>query len=97
MSKRRSRLEILLSILSVVKGGHEKPTNIMYAVNRSWNPTQKMLSNMVEEGLLELRTALGLSRRRYAITEKGVNVLDYFMKANEIMPNNPYLVLAISS
>ena len=97
MTRRRSRLEIILSILSVVREGNEKPTRIMYAINMSWNPTQMLLSGLVEQGLLELRMASGLSRRRYGITEKGVNVLDYFEKANEILPNGGYVDLVLSS
>ena len=97
MSRRRSRLEIILSILSVVREGKDKTTNIMYAVNLSWDPTKKILSDLVEQGLLELRIASGLSKRRYVITEKGVNVIDYFEKAKEILPKEIYLDHAIYS
>ncbi len=97
MSRRRSRLEITLNILSIVREGKDKPTNITYAANLSWKSTQRILSNLVEQGLIEMRIALGLSKRRYVITEKGVNVLDYFKKANEIMPNGAYLTLTLSS
>ena len=86
MSRRRSRFEIMLGILAAVRGGEDKPTRIMYAVNLSWGPTLKVLTNLVEQGLLELRMASGRSRRRYAITERGVNVIDYFEKAKEILP-----------
>ena len=91
MTKRRSRLEIMLGILSIVREGKDKPTNIMYASNLSWKPTQKILSKLVEQGLLEMRIAPGLSKRRYMITEKGVNVLDYFEKAKEMLPEDAYL------
>jgi len=97
MSRRRSRLEILLSILSVVRGGKDKPTNITYAANLSWKRTQGMLSDLVEQGLLEMRTASGLSKRRFTITERGVDVLDYFEKAKEILPRDAYLTRAIFS
>ncbi len=86
MSRRRSRFEIMLGILAAVRSGEDKPTRIMYAVNLSWGPTLKVLTSLVEQGLLEERIASGKSRRRYMITEKGVNVLDYFEKANEILP-----------
>ena len=96
MSRRRSRLEIILNILSAVKEGTEKPTRIMYAINLSWNPTKKMLSNLVEQGLIEIRTASGISKKRYFMTEKGVNVLAYFEKADEILPKGAYLLHALS-
>ena len=90
MYRRRSRLEIILNILSTIRDGTDKPTNIMYAVNLSWKPTQKMLSNLMEQDLIELRIAPGKSRRRYGVTERGVKLLDYFEKANEVLPKEEY-------
>jgi len=83
-----------LSILSAVRDGNDKPTRIMYAANMSWRPSQRMLSNMIEQGLVEVRTAPGLSKKRYMITDKGIDVLDYFEKANEILPKDAYLTYA---
>jgi len=47
-----------------------------------------MLSRLLDQGLIEMRMNTGSrqSKRRYVITEKGVNVLDYFDKASEILP-----------
>ena len=53
MSPRRSQLEIRLNILSIVRSGVDKPTRIMYAANMSWKPVQRILSYLVEQGLLE--------------------------------------------
>ena len=88
MSPRRSQLEIRLNILSAVKDGVDKPTRIMYAANMSWKPVQKILSHLVEQGLLEVRmnTESRQSKKRYALTDKGANVIDYFEKAKEILP-----------
>jgi predicted transcriptional regulator len=88
MSKRRSKLEIILTILSAVKQGVDKPTRIMYAANMSWKPVQRMLTHLVEQGLLleVLNTDSRQSKRRYQITEKGEKILDYFEKAKDIMP-----------
>ena len=97
MSSRRSRLEIVLSILSVIRAGNDKPTRIMYAANMSWRPSQRMLSNMIEQGLVEVRTTSGISKKQYLITEKGVDVLDYFEKADEILPKDVYSVHPVSS
>ena len=83
-----------MSILSVVRGGKNKPTNIVYAANLSWKRTQGMLSDLVEQGLLEVRIA-PRARRRYMITDKGVDVLDYFKKAKGILPKDAYLTHAI--
>ncbi len=88
MSPRRSKLEIRLKILAAVKQGVDKPTRIMYAANMSWKPVQRILSGLVEQGLLleVINTGSRQSKRRYQITEKGEKILDYFEKANDIMP-----------
>lgn len=88
MSKRRSRLEITLTILSTILDGVDKPTRIMYAANMSWKPVQRILSHLVEQGLIVkvFKTESKQSRIRYQITEKGKRVLDYFENAENIMP-----------
>jgi len=87
MSPRRSKLEIRLKILAAVRQGVDKPTRIMYAANMSWKPVQRILSHLVEQGLLmeALNTESRQSKRRYHITEKGEQVLDYFEKAKDIL------------
>jgi len=49
---------------------------------------QRILSRLVEQGLLEVRmnTESRQSKKRYVITEKGADVLDYFEKAKDILP-----------
>ncbi len=88
MFPRRSKLEIRLKILAAVKQGVDKPTRIMYTANMSWKPVQRILSGLVGHGLLleVINTGSKQSKRRYQITEKGEKVLDYFEKANDIVP-----------
>lgn len=87
MQIRRSKLDIVLSVLSAVKDGVEKPTRIMYATNLSWKPIQKILGSLVEQGLLRemVETGSKRSKVRYGITEKGANVLRYFEGAKELI------------
>jgi predicted transcriptional regulator len=77
----------MLEVLSVVKEGIEKPTRIMYAANLSWLPTQKVLDNLVRQALIrEIAVPdSNRSRRRYKITEKGLNVLAYFEGAETLL------------
>ena len=84
---RRSKLEIKLEVLSVVKEGVDKPTRIMYSSKLSWRPTQRVLGNLVRQGLLREIAApdSNSSRRRYEITEKGLNVLAYFNGAEALL------------
>ena len=87
MSVRRSKLEIILSVLSTVKEGVDKPTRIMYATNLAWKPLNEVLSRLMKQELLREIEVPGIkrSKRRYEITEKGVNVLTYFEGASEIL------------
>jgi predicted transcriptional regulator len=77
-----------LKILDAVRNGVEKPTRIMYAANLSWKPTQRILSNLTEQGLVTevSDTESVKSRRKYKITEKGIAVLDYFDEAKKLLP-----------
>lgn len=83
MTARRSRLEIYLDILQVVKKGIQKPTRIMYSTNLSWNPLQEILQSMIHQGLIEEKETK--NRKRYEITEKGNMALKYFNKTKELV------------
>ncbi len=87
MSERRSKLEIMLTVLGAVKSGINKPTRIMYEANMSWNPTQKVLKKLVSEGHLEVIEEPSVQRatKRYIITEKGASVLRYFSGVKELI------------
>ena len=87
LSERRSKLEIILTVLRAVKSGIEKPTRIMYEANMSWNPTQKVLKKLVAEGHLEAieEPSNKRAKTRYIITEKGSNVIRYFREVEELI------------
>lgn len=87
MTTRRSKLEIMLSVLSVVRDGVDKPTRIMYATNLSWNPAQEVISRLVEEGLLGVddEPSQKRSKKRYYITERGLHVLNYLKGAEALI------------
>jgi predicted transcriptional regulator len=87
MPLRRSKLDIMLNVLSAVREGIEKPTRIMYSANLSWRPTQKVLGSLVEQGLLyEIDDSKSKrSKKKYGITEKGLNVIEYFEGAKNLI------------
>ena len=90
MQSRRSKLDIVLIVLKAVRAGMDKPTRIMYAANLSWKPTQRILDNMVDQELLDVTVERSDKRKkkRYRITEKGVNVIEYFDRAKEFVDLN---------
>jgi len=87
MSRRRSRLDIVLNVLSAVKEGVDKPTRIMYAANLSWKPMQSILRSLVQQGLLKEieNTDSKRTKRRYEITEKGMRLVRYFERAKDLL------------
>ncbi|MFB0543857.1 MAG: winged helix-turn-helix domain-containing protein [Candidatus Bathyarchaeia archaeon] len=90
MTRRRSKLEIYLDVLWVIKSGTDKPTRIMYGANLSWKPLQKILDSMVSQGLIAEIEFGGRGDKRttktYKITQKGENVIKYFNRAKELLP-----------
>jgi len=87
MPRRRSRLDIVLDVLTAVRRGVDKPTRIMYAANLSWRPTQRILLSLVQQGLLrEIEdTKSRKTKKRYEITEKGAKVVQYFDRAKDLI------------
>ena len=84
---RRSRLEICLEILRVVKKGVKKPTRIMYAVNVSWNPVIQILELLVSQGFISDIEVKGDKRttRHYMITQSGLKVLNYLDREKDLL------------
>jgi predicted transcriptional regulator len=87
ISERRSRIRLCLDVLKVIDKGVEKPTNIMYKSNLSWSTFKKILSLLESEGLIRCET-IG-ERKRYKITKKGTDALNYYRKAEEILISKP--------
>ena len=81
---RRSLLQIRIDILRVIMQGYGKPTQVMYQANLSWKVLQTQLSSFLEAGLLRVE-AYG-TRRKYAITPKGAEMVRSFQKvADEVL------------
>jgi len=81
MSSKRSKLEIYLDVLRVIKKGTYKPTRIMYRTNLSWKPLMKVLDSLLEQGFIVIIKKD--NHIIYKITEKGKNILNYFDRALE--------------
>jgi len=87
LSEKRSRMRLCLDVLRVISRGVTKPTNIMYKSNLSWVPLMEILTFLTEEGLIVSET-VG-KRKRYRITKKGLNALEYFKKIEELLISAP--------
>ena len=78
LTLRRSHLEIRMDILSCVKSGFDKPTQVMYKANLSWSALKEHLTAL-EEGALIRSVAYG-TRRRYELTQRAFAVLAAYEK-----------------
>ena len=87
LTQRRSKLDIMMTVLGAIRDGVDKPTRIMYTANMSWNSTQKVFEDLQEQDLIFVTEEPGLKRakKRYHITEKGLNVLQYFEGAKSLI------------
>ena len=88
MSSRRSRFEIYVDVLSEIKNGSNKPTQIMYAANLSWRPLQEILRSLVSQGLIsEIDEDIKDKRTKvqFDLTMKGDNVVRYYSKAKSLI------------
>jgi len=76
-------MEIYIDVLQAIREGVHKPTRILYSTNLSWPPLMQVLDSMKKQGLITVER-----RKRhvsYKITEKGINVLNYFHEATELL------------
>jgi len=89
MTIRRSKLEIFLDILSIIKSKRKNSTNIRYSANLSWKMLQRTLESMVDQNLTRevyTRDRQGnLTKKTYEITQNGENFAEYFKKADELI------------
>ncbi|HEX9913871.1 MAG TPA: winged helix-turn-helix domain-containing protein [Candidatus Bathyarchaeia archaeon] len=88
MSSRRSRFEIYIDVLSEIKNGSNKPTQVMYGANLSWRPLQEILKSLVNQGLIsEIGEDIKDRRTKvqFQLTPKGENVIRYYTKAKNLV------------
>ena len=89
MTRRRSRFQIYLEVLRIIKNGTKKPTQIMYAAGISWRTLVEILKSLISQGLVNEYSPSELiqwkrsqrdrrTKKNYEITPKGENVIQYF-------------------
>ena len=89
MKNRRSKLEIYIDVLKVIREGTTKPTRIMYGANLSWKLLQGILNSMVGQDLIkEIDVSESRDKRTnkiYHVTTKGDSVIRYFDRAKGLI------------
>ncbi|MEM2593912.1 MAG: winged helix-turn-helix domain-containing protein [Candidatus Bathyarchaeia archaeon] len=71
--KRRSRLEIYVDVLRIIRRGVNKPTRIMFAANLSWRALKEIIADLERHGFIECKNVK--DHRRIFITERGKRLL----------------------
>ncbi len=92
MSARRSKFQLSVEVLGQIKSGENKPTRIMYSANLSWKSLKEILESLVSQGLVEESVVSRTSKRakrRYGITPKGENVLQYYNMVSDLIEIEP--------
>lgn len=91
MGSRRSKFELALDLLNVIIDGETKPTRIMYKANLSWRSLNELLIPLVKNGLVEesVIESPKKSRKRYEITGKGRNVVNYYRNLTGLIEAEP--------
>lgn len=92
MSARRSKFQLSVEVLGQIKSGEKKPTRIMYSANLSWKSLKEILQSLVSQGLIEESIVSRTSKRskkRYSITPKGENVLQYYNMVSDLIEIEP--------
>ncbi|MGD0158666.1 MAG: winged helix-turn-helix domain-containing protein [Candidatus Bathyarchaeia archaeon] len=83
---RRSKLEMYVDILKVLAHrGPLKPTHIMYKTNVALSVLREYLDFLIKQNLVEERN-VGKTRTVFAITQRGITVLEYFRELQQALP-----------
>jgi len=79
--RRRTRLEIIADILSLVKRKRRNITEIIYKANLNSERAKRYVNFLLSKELMEVKRKSG---RSYAITARGVEFLKDYMELKEL-------------
>lgn len=80
---RRSRLELNLDVLKAIYNGRQAPSRVVYAANLSYDRVMNCIEFLVEQNLVQ--RIEGITKKRYTITDRGKNVVNYFSEIEKLM------------
>jgi predicted transcriptional regulator len=80
---RRSRLELNLDVLKAIYNGRQAPSRVVYAANLSYDRVINCIEFLVKQHLVQ--RIEGIPKKRYTITDRGKNVVNYFSEIEKLM------------
>jgi len=87
MTHLRSKLEMSMDVLRIVKNETSSPYHIMYQATLSWQTLQRILRPLESHGLVketDVEDSSGERKKKcYEITQKGENVVKYFKSGKD--------------
>lgn len=83
-----------MDILTVVRDGAQRPTQIMFKANLSWKVLTEHLRDLLALGIITKHMAG--TRLFYKLSEKGIGVLrSYFVVTDQFNPSDHYGVSTV--
>jgi predicted transcriptional regulator len=76
VSRRRSKLEVKISILKAISEGATRQTHIMYRSNLSWSFAHMFIRTMEKQGLIS--TVVSKGRKSFTLTDRGKRALEAY-------------------
>jgi len=76
VSRRRSKLEVKISILQAISDGATRQTHIMYRSNLSWSFAHMFIRTMEKQGLISTMMVKG--RKNFILTDRGKRALSAY-------------------
>jgi predicted transcriptional regulator len=73
VTRRRSKLEVKISILQAISAGATRQTHIMYRSNLSWSFARIFIRTMEKQGLISTLVVKG--RKNFILTDRGKRAL----------------------
>jgi predicted transcriptional regulator len=85
VSRRRSRLEVKISILKAISDGATRQTQIMHHSNLSWSFARTIIRDLERQGLIS--TAALKGKRNFILSERGKRALIAYTAVTVVLDN----------
>ncbi|MCW4040721.1 MAG: winged helix-turn-helix domain-containing protein, partial [Candidatus Bathyarchaeota archaeon] len=75
--------ELNLDVLKAIYNGRQAPSRVVYTANLSYDRVVNCIDFLLEQKLVQRID--GITKKRYTITDRGKNVVNYFYEIEKLM------------